>query len=319
MKKIIIITGDPNSINSELIYKSLKKINKNIRRKIFLISNYALLKSQLKKLKYNLNFCEVKNLDEKGENGKIKLLNIDLEYTNPFKVNKFMASNFIIKSLNLGHKLATKRDDVGIINCPVNKELLRKKKIGVTEYLSSKSKIKDNSEVMLISNKKLTVCPITTHVDIKDVSKKIKKDLIIKKIITIHEWFKQKYKKKIRIGVLGLNPHNAELRKNSEEKKIIIPAISNLKKKGILVEGPLVADTIFIKDYKKYLVLVGMFHDQVLTPFKTIFKFDAINITLGLKYIRVSPDHGVAKNLILKKKANPESLIRCINFMNNFR
>ena len=62
-----------------------------------------------------------------------------------------------------------------------------------------------------------------------------------------------------------------------------------------------------------------MFHDQVLPPFKTIFKFNAINITLGLKYIRVSPDHGVAKNLIFKKKANPESLIRCINFVNNFK
>ncbi len=318
MKKIIIITGDPNSINSELIYKSLKKIRTNVKKKIFLISNYLLLKEQLKKLKYGLNFCKVKSLNEKGENGKIKLLNVDLKYTNPFNVNKLKASNYIIKSLDLGHKLAAERSDVGIINCPINKKLLRKNKIGVTEYLSSKSGIKDNSEVMLISNKKLAVCPITTHVDIKDVPKKIKKEMIVKKIITIHKWFKQKYKKKIKIGVLGLNPHNAELRKNSEEKKIIIPAISYLKKKGILVEGPLVADTVFIKDYKKYHVLIGMFHDQILTPFKTIFKFDAINITLGLKYIRVSPDHGVAKNLIFKKKANPESLIRCINFINEF-
>ena len=149
--------------------------------------------------------------------------------------------------------------------------------------------------------------------------KENKKKIIINKIITINKWFQTKYKKKIKVGVLGLNPHNAELRKNSEEIKNIIPAINSLKKKGVSVDGPLFADTVFIKDYKKYHVLVGMFHDQVLTPFKTLFKFDAVNITLGLKYIRVSPDHGIAKNLIFKKKANPESLIKCINLINKFK
>ena len=61
-----------------------------------------------------------------------------------------------------------------------------------------------------------------------------------------------------------------------------------------------------------------MYHDQVLTPFKTLYKFDAINVTLGLKYLRVSPDHGVAANLIKKNKANASSLIECINFINKF-
>ena len=319
MKKIVIITGDPNSINSELIYKSLKKIKKSIKSKIYLISNYNLLKNQLKKLKYKLKLCEVKSLEEKGKKGEIKLLNIELKYKNPFKVNKLNASNYVLESLDLGHALALKNKDVGLINCPISKELLKKDKIGVTEYLSSKSKIKVGSEAMLISNNKLAVCPITTHIDIKDVSRKIKKKIIINKIITINKWFQTKYKKKIKVGVLGLNPHNAELRKNSEEIKNIIPAINSLKKKGVSVDGPLVADTVFIKDYKKYHVLVGMFHDQVLTPFKTLFKFDAVNITLGLKYIRVSPDHGIAKNLIFKKKANPESLIKCINLINKFK
>ena len=75
-----------------------------------------------------------------------------------------------------------------------------------------------------------------------------------------------------------------------------MPAINSLKKLGININGPYVADTIFINDYKKYDVIVGMFHDQVLAPFKSIFKYDAINLTLGLKYIRVSPDHGTAKD-----------------------
>ena len=171
---------------------------------------------------------------------------------------------------------------------------------------------------MLIRNKRFAVCPITTHIDIKNVSKSLKSEIIINKIITINNFFERFFKKKPKIGILGLNPHNAEMKRNSEEKKIILPAILRLKKKGIKLSGPLVSDTIFIKDYKNYDVVVGMYHDQVLTPFKTIFKFDAINVTLGLKYLRVSPDHGVAKKLILKNEANPKSLIECINFINKY-
>ena len=318
MKKIILISGDPNSINSELIYKSLKKIKKNIKKKIYLISNYKLLNSQLKKLKYNLNISKVKNLNQKLKNNNIKVIDINLKSTSPFDVKKKEASNYVMQCLNVAHNLAIKESNISLINCPISKQLLKRQKIGVTEYLASKSKIHDDSVAMLIFNEKLSVCPITTHIDVNEIRKKLKKVTIIKKIKTIDKWYKHKYKKKPKIGILGLNPHNAELRNNSEEKKIIIPAINKLKKNGILVNGPLVADTVFINDFKKYNVIVGMYHDQVLTPFKTIFKFNAINVTLGLKYTRVSPDHGVATNLIGKNKANPESLIKCINFVNKF-
>ena len=91
--------------------------------------------------------------------------------------------------------------------------------------------------------------------------------------------------------------------------------IRYLKDNKVNISGPLVSDTLFIDDYKRYDVIVGMYHDQVLTPFKTLYKFDAINITLGLKYIRVSPDHGTAINLIKKNKANSSSLINCIKFL----
>ena len=84
------------------------------------------------------------------------------------------------------------------------------------------------------------------------------------------------------------------------------------------LKGPIVSDTVFIDEYKKYDVIVGIYHDQVLSPFKTIFKFNAINITLGLKYLRLSPDHGTAKNLIGKNKANFLSLYNCIKFINKF-
>ena len=121
---------------------------------------------------------------------------------------------------------------------------------------------------MLIYNNKFAVSPITTHIDIKDISKEIEKKNIIEKISTINKWYKRISKKNPKIGILGLNPHNAEYRSGSEENLTIIPAIKSMKKNKINITGPLVADTIFIKDYKKYDVIIGMFHDQVLIPLK---------------------------------------------------
>ena len=168
---------------------------------------------------------------------------------------------------------------------------------------------------MLIKGKKLSVIPITTHIDLKEVAKKINLKMIENKVKTANTWYKKTYRKSPKIAMLGLNPHNAELRPESEEIKIILPTILKLRKNGVKIVGPIVADTIFIKNYKKYDLIFGMYHDQVLAPFKTISKFEAINITLGLKYLRVSPDHGTAKNLIKKNKADPTSLIECFKFI----
>lgn len=317
-KKIIIISGDPNSINSEIIYKSWRKLSSSEKKKIYFISNISLLEKQFKLLKYNIKIQKVDNIFSSTNSKNLKIININLKFKNPFKVSNTNASTFVLKSLNHAHKIALKNEVMGIINCPINKKLLIRKKIGVTEYLSRKCKIKNNSEAMLIRNKKLSVCPVTTHIHVKNISKKINKQKIVNKIKTIYNFFKENFKKKPKIAILGLNPHNAELIKGSEEKKVIIPAINYLKRKKFDVTGPLVSDTIFINQHKKFDVIVGMFHDQVLAPFKAIFKFDAINLTLGLKYLRVSPDHGVGSDLVLKKKANPNSLIKCIKFINRY-
>ena len=299
--KIILIAGDPNSINSEIIYKSFKKLKKSQKNKIYLIGNYDLISQQFKKLKYNFKLRKVINIKESCDGNFLKVIDINLKFKNPFKVKKSEASKYILKSLNLAHNIAIKGEAAGVINCPINKDLLKMKKIGVTEYLAKKCKINNSSEVMLIHNKKISVTPITTHIDIKNVSKSIKIKNIINKSNTIEKWFKKNFNIKPKIGILGLNPHNSEMEKKSEEKTIIIPAILKLKRKGFNVKGPLVSDSIFINDFKKFDVIIGMYHDQVLSPFKALFKFDAMNITLGLKYFRASPDHGTAYDIIKKQ------------------
>ena len=317
-KKIIVVAGDPNSINSEIIYKSWKKLNKNLRKKILLIANFELIKKQFKELNYPIKIEKIKKINELSNTKKLNIINIDLKFNNPFKVKRKNSSKYIYESLNLAHKLSLKGNILGMINCPINKNLLQKENTGVTEFLSKKCKLKDKSEVMMIKTNNFAVCPITTHLELRNVSKKIKSKMIITKVKTVNKSLKNFYKKNPKIGILGLNPHNAELKDNSEEVKQIIPAIKKLKKLGLKVEGPLVTDTIFIKNFKNYDVIIGMYHDQVLSPFKSIYKFNAINLTLGLKYLRASPYHGVAKDLIKKNKANGLSLLECIKFINKF-
>ena len=317
-KKIIIVAGDPNSINTEIIYKTWGKINKNLKKNIFIIGSYDLIKKQFKRLKIKKKIF-ISNINSVENLAEIKIIDVPLKFKNPFKVSVKNSSKYVLKCLDVAHNLSIRKKVKGIINCPIDKKLLKiTKKIGVTELLASKVKNYRKSEVMMLYNKKLAVVPLTTHFPIRKVPTKINKKLIINKILTLNEEFINLFKKKPKIGILGLNPHNGEFEKNSEEIKKIIPAILYLKNKKIQIKGPLVADTLFINNFKKFDVIVGMYHDQVLGPFKTLFKFDAINITLGLKYIRVSPDHGPAKDLIGKNVANYISLLKCINLISKF-
>tara|TARA_Y100000816_G_C26023898_1_gene535787 strand:- start:7 stop:966 length:960 start_codon:yes stop_codon:yes gene_type:complete len=315
MKKIILVLGDPNSINSEIIYKVWRKSNKNIKKNIFLIGNYKLLISQLKKLNLKIKIKKTQSINDKSNVG-LKILDVPLKFKNPFKVSSKTSSRYVIKSLNLAHNICIKNKLGGFINCPIDKKLLNSTKvIGVTEFLAKKNGIRNSSEVMMIYNEKLAVVPITTHINISKVAKNINHNLLLKKLTTLNNFYRKLFKRKPKICLLGLNPHNGELLKSSEEIKILIPAITRLKRLNLNISGPHVADTIFIKNYKNYDVVVGMYHDQVLAPFKAMFNFDAVNITLGLNYIRISPDHGTAVDLIRKNKADFTSLLKCINFM----
>ena len=168
---------------------------------------------------------------------------------------------------------------------------------------------------MLIFNKKLSVCPITTHTPLKLVTKSINQKIIMDKIFLINAFFKKRLKYTPKIALLGLNPHCETTDKFSEDEKIIKPAVKKLKSKGIKIQGPYAADTIFLKkNLKDFDVIFGMYHDQVLTPIKTLYGFNAINVTLGLPFLRVTPDHGTNNRMIGKNLSNPNSLIEAINF-----
>ena len=310
MNNFGIILGEPNSINTEIIAKS-----KASKSKAIIIGNFNLLKSQLKILKIRKKLKKISNPEDIKKPGALNVLDVPLKFKNAFSVKPSESAIYVRKCFEIGHNLCSKKKIKGLINCPVNKKnVFKNENIGVTEFLAKKNKIY-KSEVMIIYNKSLSVVPITTHIKVKKISTLIKKDLLFKKIKTLKNYYFKYFKKNPRIAVLGLNPHNFELKKNSEEVKIIKPVINKLKKR-YKISGPYPSDTIFIKDnFKKFDVIVGMYHDQVLAPFKALFGYDAINLTLGLPYIRMSPDHGIADDKKKLNISNPQSLNRCIEII----
>ena len=315
-KPIIIAHGEPNSVFLEIFFKSL--ISKKFKNPLILVCSQKLLKFQMKKLKFKMS---IRILDRSSLN-KVKLNNktiniIDINYNGNLvfqrisnKSNKYIKDCFETSLKILKSNITNK-----FINGPISKNsFLNKKFLGITEYLVKKTGVDQNA--MLIYNKKLSVCPITTHLPLKSVVKNINKNKIINKIILINNFYKKCLGFKPKIAVLGLNPHCESVDKFNEDEKIVKPAIKYLIKKKINVKGPYSADTAFLmKNRKNFDVIVGMYHDQVLTPIKTLYEYDAINLTLGLPFIRISPDHGPNYKMLGQNKSNPLSLVRAIEFL----
>ena len=313
---ILIVTGEPNSIFIEIFLKTINKIK--INSPIILITSKNIFELQMKFLNFKK---KIRNLDYKKlsnynlDNNSINLINVDYYQKNPFEKISSKSNKFIRNSFDLAFKILKKENITSFINGPISKKhFLNKKYLGITEYISEYFKIKNTS--MLIYNKKLSVSPVTTHLPLKLVSKKITKSNLKIKIELIQKFYKNRLKKNPKIGILGINPHCESILKHNEDKIIIKPLTEKMRKNGYNIEGPIPADTAFLKkNRKKYDVIIGIYHDQVLTPIKTIYEFDAINVTLGLPFIRVSPDHGPNERMMGKNKSNPLSLIQAVKFL----
>ena len=321
IKPILIICGEPNSIFSEIIFKAF--YNYKNKNPIVLIGSYDLIMKQFKKLKLSTKLNLVyfqNNFFTNIKKDKINILNVNYKFTKPFENISSKSNYYITKCFGKAFEIIKKYNIKGLINGPISKKFfLGNKYYGVTEYLSKKFRVNDKYS-MLIYNKSLSVSPITTHLPIHKISSQLNKKMIISKVQIVNDFYKRKLFKKPKIAVTGLNPHCENFFKLSEEKRLIEPAIKNLKKKKIYIKGPYPADTIFLKqNMKNFDVIIGMYHDQVLAPIKTIYGFNAINITLGLPFIRVSPDHGPNFKMIGKNKSDPQSLIESLKFLDKIK
>ena len=315
---ILIVAGEPYSVFSEIFFKSIKRYES--KKPVILIGSIELFNKQMKSLGYNFLFNEISKDFKNSDlyNGKIiNIINIDLNLKRTFDKITEKSNEYIHESFDVALKILKKKKSLNLINGPISKkDFLKKKYPGVTEYLQFKTKTKDVA--MLIYNKNFSVSPITTHIPVKDIYKKIKGSKILNNVKLISNFYNRYLKFRPKIGITGLNPHCESNFTNSEEKNIIIPAIKKIKEKFKNIEGPLSTDSLFMKEnLKNFNVVIGMYHDQVLTPAKALNGFNAINITLGLPFIRISPDHGTNNKMIGKNKSDPTSLIEAIKFLDH--
>jgi len=313
---IIIVGGEPNSVFLEIFFKSIK--TNTYKSPLIIIVSKKLLEVQMKKLGFTFKINDIdKKLENlsKLNNDKINLINVDYVFKNCFEKITSKSNKYISESFEAALDIIKRNNLSKFINGPISKKFfLNGKSLGITEYLAKKTS--KNKVAMLIFNKSLSVSPLTTHLALKDVHKKITKQKIYTQVNLINKFYKKKFNKLPRIAITGLNPHCESNFLNSEEEKIIIPAIKRLRLKNTKISGPFPADTIFTKSLlKKYDVIIGMYHDQVLSPMKALYNFDAINITLGLPFTRISPDHGPNYSMLGKNLSNPKSLIQALKFL----
>lgn len=203
-----------------------------------------------------------------------------------------------------------------LVTAPVSKEAIVKAGHsfkGHTEFLADRTRAKET--VMFFIDERLKVSLVTRHLPLKEVHKVLTRALVESTLRMTCESLKKYWKiTRLRIGVCGLNPHAGEGGLlGQEEKRIIAPAIRRVKKEWKGVEGPLPGDSVFYHALQgRYDAVVAMYHDQGLAPFKLLAYRSGVNVTLGLPFIRTSPDHGTAFDIAGKNLADPASMIEAI-------
>jgi 4-hydroxythreonine-4-phosphate dehydrogenase len=201
-----------------------------------------------------------------------------------------------------------------IVTNPISKAVLYRSGFtfpGHTELLGALSRQEAPAPVMMLVANDLKVVPTTIHIPLKHVSITLTQDLIFSTIDTVARDLKRYFGlERPRIAVCGLNPHAGEEGSiGTEEVDSIQPAIE----RGLTITGPHPADTLFHAEAREdYDVVIAMYHDQALIPFKTLAFEEGVNVTLGLPFVRTSPDHGTAFGLAGTGKANPRSLIEAL-------
>ncbi len=224
------------------------------------------------------------------------------------------AASFMALKMAVEHLKEGKID--AVVTAPINKNNIQSddfKFAGHTEYFTESFNSKDS--LMFLTSKDLRVGVVTGHIPLKEVSQKITKELIQKKLSIMEHSLKHDFGiAKPKIAVMGLNPHAGEEGLlGDEDHNVIKPAIEELRNKGKLIFGPYPADGFFGKgEYKKFDAILAMYHDQGLIPFKTLAFDNGVNFTAGLPIIRTSPDHGTAYDIAGKNQASEQSMREAI-------
>lgn len=314
---IAITMGDPAGIGGEVALKALAAILPKTKSRFLLLGDYRHWMSLSKKLKTKFPLVWV-NDAELGREIQKGAAVLDMGGVKKIQWGKITAANgaAAVRYVCEGARLALAGDVDALVTAPINKEAIHKAGCpfpGHTELLATISGTK--SFAMMMAGGPFKIVLQSIHVSLQEAVSKVKLPLVWEKLELTHQalqdWFGAK---KPRIAVAGLNPHAGENGAfGKEEIKVLRPVIQRARKEGWDVSGPYPPDTLFYwASQKPYDAILCMYHDQGLIPLKLKAFETGVNLTLGLPFIRTSPDHGTAFDIAGKGKASPASMIEAI-------
>jgi len=310
---IILTPGDPAGIGPEISLKAAMARP----GQFVLMGDILHLTALAKDLGFDTTFQEWQN-GQALDPETLTIYPVNWAHSPQFGKPDERNSKTVIWSIERAVELCKDGAMSGIVTNPISKSVLYEAGFqhpGHTEYLAALDGT-DKPPIMMLANAHLRAIPLTIHQSLASVPSAITERLIIESITDIYEALKKDFGiAHPHIAVCGLNPHAGEDgHLGTEDKLVITPAIEALKTRNINVSGPYPADTLFTPEARaKYDVAIGMYHDQVLIPVKTLDFHNSVNITLNLSFIRTSPDHGTAFEIAGTGVAKADSLIAAID------
>ena len=310
-----ISIGDLNGIGSEIVLKTFQDSRMLEFCTPVIFASVKLMSFFNKEYGFEMSLHGIDELDGIVHK-KINVLNVWKEPVEiDFGKEDKKIGEYAIKSLEAAVS-ALKSDKIDVlVTAPINKSNVQSKLFkfpGHTDYLAKEL---GGESLMLMLSGDLRVGLLTDHLAVKDVTRAITKELIEKKINTIHKALIQDFGiSKPKIAVLGINPHIGDHGViGTEDDELVQPTLTNLRNNGKLVYGPYAADSFFGSgNYKNFDAIIASYHDQGLVPFKTLAFGKGVNYTAGLTKIRTSPDHGTAYDMAGKNEANHESFKQAV-------
>lgn len=314
---LAITLGDPSGIGPEVTLKALAAAPDD-RFKYLLLGDVGFIQELNGSLGTQLKIEPFTSYDVEGT---YFCQQTGAKLDRPISCGSAVAAESAVAALLDGIHRAVRGEVTGIVTAPVNKESiikLGKPFTGQTEMLAELSGTRRCAMMLLGADDRerwLRVALVTTHLPLRAVADQITEVKVIEKIQLATAACKDLGLKRARVAVCGLNPHAGEGgAMGTEEVDTIIPAVEKARSQGYDVEGPIAADTLFYYAYRgEYDAVVAMYHDQGLAPLKMIGFETGINWTLGLPFIRTSPDHGTAYNIAGQNKAHSGSMIAALN------
>lgn len=313
-----ISLGDTTGIGPEVALKAIGAEAAADDTKYLLIGDDKILTRLNEKLALNL---PLKKFSSHTDSGKIFFVNPLAEsLPENLPAGSPLAANAAVAALRDGGQRCLRGELVALVTAPVNKESIIRaghKFIGQTEFLSELANTQRTAMMLLGTDERgrwLRVALATVHIALKTVSEKLTAEKISLAVELAAQSCSDLGLSRAKIAVAGLNPHAGEGGEfGDEEITTIAPTIHSMQKRGFDVVGPLSGDTVFHYALQgDFDAVVAMYHDQGLAPLKAVAFDSGVNWTLGLPFIRTSPDHGTAYNIAGKSIANPGSMIAAI-------